>query len=135
VGLTHLGGEGGSTVGFAAGLGYAWPAGLYDLFLRMGYISGMGDGFLMGTFGPRIENPFPGAGLHWIDAFLLELGYVHDLEGSWSESGAVFGLSAVTRAWPGLTSFVNVGPAFQIGGRVYVRKLPLAGVFVAVGFQ
>ena len=135
VGLTQLAGEGGSTIGFAAGVGYAWLAGLYDVFLRMGYISGVGDGFLVGSFGPRIENPFPGGGLRWIDAFLLEIGYVHDLEGSWSESGGVLGLSAVTRAWSGLTPFVNMGPAFQIGGRVYVRKLPLVGLFAAIGFQ
>lgn len=135
VGLAQLAGEGGSTIGFAAGLGYAWPAGLYDVFLRVGYISGVGDGFLIGSFGPRVENPFPGGGLRWIDAFLLEIGYVHDLEGSWSESGGVLGLSAVTRAWSGLTPFVNMGPALQIGGRVYVRKLPLVGFFAAIGFQ
>ena len=135
VGLAQLAGVDGSTVGFGAGLGYAWKEGLYDLFFRIGYVSGVGDGFLTGTFGPRIQNPFPGASFQWIDAFLLEIGYVHDLEGSWTESGAVFGLSAVTRAWPGLTSFVNMGPALQIGGRVYVRKLPVAGVFVSVGFQ
>jgi hypothetical protein len=133
--LTQLAGVDGSTFGVAAGLGYAWPAGLYDLCLRVGYLSRIGDGFLVGTLGPRIENPFPSAGLQWIDAFLLEVGYVHDLEGSWSESGAVLGLSAITRAWPGLTSFVNMGPAFQFGGRVYVRKLPLVGLFVGVGFQ
>jgi len=133
VGLAQLAGQDGSTVGFSAGLGYAWPVGLYDLFFRLGYISGIGDGFLTGTFGPRIESPSPGP--RWIDAYLLEVGYVHDLEGSWSESGGVLSLSALTRAWPGLTSFVNMGPALQFGGRVYVRKLPLVGVFVGVGFQ
>jgi hypothetical protein len=135
LGFAQLAGESGSTIGFSGGLGYAWPAGLYDLFGRLGYISGLNDGFLTATFGPRIENPFPAAGLRWIDAFLLEVGYVHDLEGSWSESGGVLGLSAMTRAWAGLTPAVNMGPALQLGGRLYVRKLPLVGVFAAVGFQ
>lgn len=135
LGFSHLAGQDGSTIGFGLGLGYAWPDGLYDVFLRLGYISGVSDGFITASFGPRIENPFPGAGLKWIDAFLIEMGYAHDLEGSWSESGAVLGLSALTRAWTGLTPTVNLGPALQLGGRLYVRKLPLAGVFAAVGFQ
>jgi len=133
LGLATLMGEDGASVGFAAGLGYAWPAGLYDLSLRLGYISGVGDGFVTLGLGPHIENPFPG--VRWINAFLIEVGYAHDLQGSWSESGAVLSLSAVTRAWSGFTPVVNMGPALELGGRLYVRKLPILGVFAAVGFQ
>ena len=135
VGLAQLSGQDGTEIGFSAGLGYAWSAGLTDLSARAGYLSGPEDGFLTLSLGPRLANPFPWAGLRWIDAFLPEIGYVHDLQDSWSESGGFIGVSGVTQAWSGLTSVVNAGPSLQFGARLYVRQLPLIGFFGAVGFQ
>ena len=135
LGLAQLSGEDGTTIEVSAGLGYAWSAGLADLSLRAGYLSGPEDGFATLSLGPRLENPLPWAGLRWIDAFLPEIGYLHDLRDSWSESGGFIGFSGVTRAWSGMTGVVNAGPSLQLGARLYVRRLPLIGFFAAVGFQ